>query len=183
MPEWVVITPRWLNKTTLSCKPPYISNYVNTFKVWWGSYFITTLTYEFVWDSKFPKAETFYKESVARPLRTCPWLFHQLSSKTYLTSLAYQTTPIRPECYSNVCKMATPAGFEPATSCVTGKRSSLLNYGAIWSSRQESNLQPTDYKSVALPIAPREHIIGWLGGFNSTPKVYYIQYVCLAYQA
>ena len=27
--------------------------------------------------------------------------------------------------------MATPMGFEPTTSCVTGKRSSLLNYGAI----------------------------------------------------
>lgn len=50
------------------------------------------------------KAETFYKESVALLQRTCPWLFHQLSSKTYLTSLAYQTIPIRPEYYSNVCK-------------------------------------------------------------------------------
>ena len=28
-------------------------------------------------------------------------------------------------------EMATPTGFEPVTSCVTGKRSSLLNYGAI----------------------------------------------------
>ena len=28
----------------------------------------------------------------------------------------------------------------------------------LWSWRQESNLQPTDYKSVALPIAPRQHI-------------------------
>ena len=27
-----------------------------------------------------------------------------------------------------------------------------------WSRRQESNLQPTDYKSVALPVAPRRHI-------------------------
>ena len=27
--------------------------------------------------------------------------------------------------------MATPTGFEPVTSCVTGKRSSRLNYGAI----------------------------------------------------
>ena len=31
--------------------------------------------------------------------------------------------------------MATPMGFEPTTSCVTGKRSSLLNYGAIYSLR------------------------------------------------
>lgn len=28
--------------------------------------------------------------------------------------------------------MATPAGLEPATSCVTGMRSSQLNYGAIF---------------------------------------------------
>ena len=28
--------------------------------------------------------------------------------------------------------LATPAGFEPATSCVTGKRSSRLNYEAIF---------------------------------------------------
>ena len=27
--------------------------------------------------------------------------------------------------------MATPMGFEPTTSAVTGRRSSLLNYGAI----------------------------------------------------
>ena len=29
--------------------------------------------------------------------------------------------------------MATPAGLEPATSCVTGMRSSQLNYGAVTS--------------------------------------------------
>ena len=29
---------------------------------------------------------------------------------------------------------------------------------SLWSWRQESNLQPTDYKSVALPVAPRQHI-------------------------
>jgi hypothetical protein len=45
--------------------PKFVCSSANTFKVWWGSYFITTLTYGFVWDSKFPKAETFYKESVA----------------------------------------------------------------------------------------------------------------------
>ena len=28
--------------------------------------------------------------------------------------------------------MATPAGLEPATSCVTGKRTDQLYYGAIW---------------------------------------------------
>ena len=27
--------------------------------------------------------------------------------------------------------MATPKGLEPSTSCVTGRRSTLLNYGAI----------------------------------------------------
>ncbi len=27
----------------------------------------------------------------------------------------------------------------------------------LWSWRQELNLQPTDYKSVALPVAPRQH--------------------------
>ena len=55
------------NNAEQQYQTPYaIQIYVNTFKVWWGSYFITTLTYGFVWDSKFPKAETFYKESVAR---------------------------------------------------------------------------------------------------------------------
>ena len=28
----------------------------------------------------------------------------------------------------------------------------------IWSTRQESNLQPADYKSAALPVEPRVHI-------------------------
>ena len=36
--------------------------------------------------------------------------------------------------------MATPMGFEPTTSCVTGKRSSLLNYGAICVSSQTDKI-------------------------------------------
>lgn len=31
-------------------------------------------------------------------------------------------------------------------------------YRLVWSSRQELNLQPTDYKTVALPVELQEHV-------------------------
>ncbi len=48
--------------------------------------------------------------------------------------------------------MAGVTGLEPATFCVTGRRSSQLNYTPKTSQLWDLNPQPTDYKSVALPI-------------------------------
>ena len=33
-----------------------------------------------------------------------------------------------------------------------------MPFGILWSGRQDSNLQPTDYKSVALPVVLHQHI-------------------------
>ena len=58
--------------------------------------------------------------------------------------------------------MATPAGLEPATSCVTGMRSSQLNYGAIfdiWVGR-----------TPLLSSSPVSVKYGLFNGLQSTPN-------------
>ena len=55
--------------------------------------------------------------------------------------------------------MAPQRGLEPPTFGVTGRRANQLRYWAIWSWWQESNLQPADYKSAALPIELHQHKI------------------------
>jgi hypothetical protein len=60
--------------------------------------------------------------------------------------------------------MAELTGFEPAVSCVTGRHvgplhhSSMLIYVKQWCRREDLNPQPTDYKSVALPVELQRHI-------------------------
>ena len=60
--------------------------------------------------------------------------------------------------------LATPTGLEPVTSGVTGRRSTLLNYGAILV--PSMGLEPIrDYshqplKLARLPGSPQEHIGG-----------------------
>ena len=51
--------------------------------------------------------------------------------------------------------MEQVTGFEPVSSAWQAEILTIILYLHIWSRQQESNLQPTDYKSVALPIAPR----------------------------
>ena len=55
------------------------------------------------------------------------------------------------------------AGIEPTTSRLSGERSRPSELHSYKCRQQESNLQPTDYKSVALPIAPRRHMVGRVG--------------------
>lgn len=56
--------------------------------------------------------------------------------------------------------MAAAAGLEPAVG--EPKSPALpLGYAAVWGWRQDLNLQPSDYKSAALPIELRQH-----GGAN-----------------
>ena len=74
----------------------------------------------------------------------------------------------------NVNIMARVTGLEPATSCVTGRRSSRLNYTRVmyvsyfchrniclvimnWSQWLDLNLQPAAYKADALPIELHWH--------------------------
>ena len=53
--------------------------------------------------------------------------------------------------------LASGAGFEPALA--ESKSAVLpLHNPEVWSHRQELNLQPTDYKSVALPIELQWHL-------------------------
>ena len=54
--------------------------------------------------------------------------------------------------------MEQVTGFEPVSSAWQAEILTIILYLHIWSRQQESNLQPTDYKSVALPIAPYRHI-------------------------
>ena len=61
--------------------------------------------------------------------------------------------------------MATPAGLEPATSCVTGMRSSQLNYGAIF----DIWVGHTPLLSSS-PVSVR---YGLFNGLQSTPNPYY----------
>ena len=51
--------------------------------------------------------------------------------------------------------MEQVTGLEPVSSVWQTERLTIVLYLHLWSRQQESNLQPTDYKSVALPIAPR----------------------------
>ena len=50
--------------------------------------------------------------------------------------------------------MVSVDGFEPTTSCTQNKRTTRLCYTPfiLWLGRQDSNLQPTVPKTVALPI-------------------------------
>jgi hypothetical protein len=59
--------------------------------------------------------------------------------------------------------MAEPTGFEPAVSCVTGRHVRPLHHGSAmrltWCRREDLNPQPTDYKSVALPVELQRQIV------------------------
>ena len=59
--------------------------------------------------------------------------------------------------------MAEPTGFEPAVSCVTGRHVRPLHHSSRitlkWCRREDLNPQPTDYKSVALPVELQRHIM------------------------
>ena len=76
-------------------------------------------------------------------------------------------------------KMVFAVRFELTTSHSQGECSTKLSYAKIniiWSCREDLNLQPTDYKSVALPIELRQHNGGQeeirtLGRFQ-TPTVF-----------
>ena len=46
-----------------------------------------------------------------------------------------------------------------SVSALSAQRSTIELSSYKWCRRQESNLQPTDYKSVALPVAPRRHMV------------------------
>ena len=56
---------------------------------------------------------------------------------------------------TNASYMEQVTGFEPVSSVWQTERLTVVLYLHMWSRQQELNLQPTDYKSVALPIAPR----------------------------
>ena len=54
-------------------------------------------------------------------------------------------------------KMEQMAGIEPATSTWQAEVLPLYDICINWSTRRESNPQPADYKSAALPIEPLVH--------------------------
>ena len=55
-----------------------------------------------------------------------------------------------------ICKWElNPQSFLWKRNVLTFWLLQIFAVSALWSRQQESNLQPTDYKSVALPIAPR----------------------------
>lgn len=53
----------------------------------------------------------------------------------------------------------------------SGSSALQCDHAGEWSRQQESNLQPTDYKSVALPIAPRRHM-ECVTGFEPVPSAW-----------
>lgn len=66
-------------------------------------------------------------------------------------------------------------GFEPVTFWMAIKCST--NWAtATWGRWQKSNLQPTDYKSVALPIAPHRH--GCWADDQTRPTGQYLICIC-----
>ena len=50
--------------------------------------------------------------------------------------------------------MAGATGLEPATSCVTGRRSHQLNYAPAYDNRQADSYPPVLSDSLAFPPAP-----------------------------
>ena len=66
-------------------------------------------------------------------------------------------------------KVVDTVGFEPMNAGTKKRWSSHLQL-TIWCRREESNLRPTDYKSVALPAELQRHIKWWtLLGSNQRP--------------
>ena len=57
--------------------------------------------------------------------------------------------------------MEQMAGIEPATSTWQAEVLPLYDICINWSTRRESNPQPADYKSAALPIEPLVHNINF----------------------
>ena len=69
--------------------------------------------------------------------------------------------------------MEQMAGIEPAASTWQAEVLPLYDICISWSTRRESNPQPADYKSAALPIEPLVHSVNFptLKGGGGTPHI------------
>ena len=71
--------------------------------------------------------------------------------------------------FNEIIKMVEGDGFEPPNPKGADLQSAAFSHFATppkkWSWREDLNPQPTDYKSVALPIElPRRNVLKYYGG-------------------
>ena len=112
----------------------------------------------FFYISKFMSGK---QDSNLRPLGPKPSILPDCTIPRYRRLTWNRTTNscLEGDCYIHLTMSpnADRTRLELATSAVTGQHSNQLNYRSILSLVMESNLRPTDYKSVALPAELTRH--------------------------
>ncbi len=104
-----------------------------------------------------------------------------LNPRMAFTIYGFQDRPFQPNSSKSplmaVC-IAIEANRRKPTHYLAGKSQAFWVYRP-WCQLQESNSQPTNYKSVALPIELSWHIIIWLGCLDSNQSNHRVKVCCL----